>query len=49
MIGFDLYQSCGNKGSVECVSLCFGCSGEVGVEWVGAWTRGGVVLCLCML
>ena len=30
-IGFWLYQSCGNRGSVGC--------GGVGGEWVGAWTR----------
>ena len=40
-IGFRLYQSCGNSGSVECV-LCFGCGGVGGVggvggEWAGAW------------
>ena len=43
-IGFGLYQSCGNRGSV---------GGVVG-EWIGtrAWIRvwrGGVVLCPCEL
>ena len=47
MIGFVLYQSCGNRVSV----------GRVSVFWLlwcgwGAWTRvcrGGVMLCLCDL
>ena len=49
-IGFGLYQSCGNRGLVERVSVfwfqwCVWCRGE----WVGIWIRdwrGGVVLCL---
>ena len=31
-IGFGLYQTCGNRGSVVDVCLCFGCGG-VGGEW----------------
>ena len=48
--GGGLYQSCGNKGSVD-VCLCLACGGVGGVggEWVrclnGVW-RDGVVLCL---
>ena len=48
---FGLYQSCGDRGSVLDMCLCFGCGG-VGGEWVGDWTRlgsGGVVLCLCIV
>ena len=30
-IGFGLYQSCGNMGSVG--RVCFGCSGVGGVRW----------------
>ena len=55
-IGFGLYQSCGDRGSVRHgvldMCLCFGCSGVGGVgrEWVGdldqGWERW-VVLCLC--
>ena len=36
-IGFGLYQSCGNMGSVGRVSVF--CCGGVGGEWVGALTR----------
>ena len=52
-IGFWLYQSCKNRGSVGHVSVCLGCGGVGGVResgWV-AWARiweGGVVLCLCV-
>ena len=47
-IGFGLYQSCGNMGSVGRVSV-FGCGGvgSVGGEWVG-WLEpgsGGVGWC----
>ena len=40
-IGFGLYQSCGNRGSVD-VCLCFGCSGVGGVggAWVGGLDQG---------
>ena len=46
-IGFELYQSCGNRGVLD-VCLCFGWGG-VGGEWVGGLDQGleGVVLCLC--
>ena len=53
-IGFGIYQSCGDMGSVGHVSVFgyggVGGVGGVGGEWVGAWTRvgsGGVVLYLC--
>ena len=38
-IGFGLYQSCGNRGSVGRV---FGCGdvGGVGGEWVGSLDQG---------
>ena len=53
-IGFGLYQSCGDRGSVGHVSV-FGCGGVGGVggEWVGGLDQrrerwdGGMVLCLC--
>ena len=50
-IGFGLYRSCVNRGSVGSVSV-FRCGdvGGVGGSGCGAWGRvwnGGVVLCLC--
>ena len=52
-IGFGLYESCGNRGSVGHVSV-IGCGsvGGVGGEWVGdvdQGLEGWVVLCLCEL
>ena len=47
-IGFGLYQSCGNRGSVgRDVCLCFGCRGVSGVggEWVGGLDQGLDGLC----
>ena len=40
-IGFGLYKSCENRGRVLGMCLCLGCGsvGDVGREWVGAWTR----------
>ena len=38
-IGFGLYQSSGDRGSVGHVSVCFGCGG-VGGEWVGGLDKG---------
>ena len=50
-IGFGLYQSCGNRGSVGRVSVfwlrwCGWCRWGVGRAWMRVW-RSGVVLCLC--
>ena len=41
-IGFGLYQSCGNRGGVSDVCLCFGCGGVSGVggECVGGMDQG---------
>ena len=41
-IGFGLYQSCGDRGSVLDMCLCFGCGGvgDVGGEWVGGLDKG---------
>ena len=39
-IGFGLYQSCGERGSVD-MCLCFGCGG-VGVGGIGGEWMGGV-------
>ena len=54
-IGFGLYQSCGNRGSVGRVSVfwlqwlgCVGGGGGGRMAWTRVW-RGGVVLCLCEL
>ena len=40
-IGFGLYQSCGNRGSVD-MCLCFSCGGVGGVGgvWVGGLDQG---------
>ena len=45
-IGFGLYQSCGNRGSVGRVSMFWLCAvGGVGGEWVGVgWCYVGVSL-----
>ena len=55
-IGFGLYQSCGNSGSVGCASVfglrwcgwCWGGGGSVCVDCARVW-EGGVLLCLCVL
>ena len=49
IIGFGIYQSCRNKGSVGHVSVfCLRwCCGGVGVAWDRVW-KGGMVLCLCV-
>ena len=41
-IGFGLYQSCGDRGSVGQVCVCFGCGGVGGVggEWIGGLDKG---------
>ena len=39
-IGFGLYQSCGNRGSVGRVSVFFGCGGVGGVDGEWVWGLG---------
>ena len=41
IIGFGLYQSCGNRGVLD-MCLCFGCGGVgvVGGEWVWGLDKG---------
>ena len=40
IIGFGLYQSSGDRGSVGHVCVCFGCGGVGGGEWVGGLDKG---------
>ena len=46
-IGFVLYQSCGNRGSVGRVSV-FRLQRCGWVAWARVW-KSGVVLCLCVV
>ena len=44
MIGFGLYHSCGNRGSVGCVSV-FWLQWGVGRVWTRVWRVGWFYVC----